>query len=383
MKKYIPTIRIVLYVLLVLQIFVFVFATTTPVYADDCERDPLNAADCMRTTGFRQSISVIMSVGGAGTMILVTILSGGAQPPPAPPVEQVPPVEPQTPVEEPPRPDQESPPEEAKPPKDKPPEEAKPTKQEKAPEESPPEEAQPPEEAPPAEQKPPEQPGVGEQIFTTIKDLVSATSNAVGGFNEYFEIADSPEKIRAIKQALDAWRKAPSADAAKKYLDQLRKSNSLRAKGLGDKLGLLSKGLDVIEAYNKAMKVCNDRGYTGVDKWMRLSAELGKKGLGWMLTKNPVVGLADAAVGGATQMIFGPEGKIDIGSTIDKTADAWDKYTQEAADLYYGDSVSQADQQRLDNLNRYLKRIRQQVNDGKISRDEGASRMRRLIKIMR
>jgi hypothetical protein len=49
-----------------------------PAYADDCARDPLNAADCMRTGGFRQGITVV--VGGAATagVVLSNILTSTA-----------------------------------------------------------------------------------------------------------------------------------------------------------------------------------------------------------------------------------------------------------------------------------------------------------------
>ncbi len=49
-----------------------------PVSADDCLTDPLNAADCMRTPGFRPAISIIISVGGTLATILVNVLSGTA-----------------------------------------------------------------------------------------------------------------------------------------------------------------------------------------------------------------------------------------------------------------------------------------------------------------
>ncbi len=44
-------------------------------YADDCTRDPLNAADCMRTPGFRPAIAIIVSVGATLATILVNVLT--------------------------------------------------------------------------------------------------------------------------------------------------------------------------------------------------------------------------------------------------------------------------------------------------------------------
>lgn len=73
------------------------FVSPDVAYADDCMRDPLNAADCMRTGGFRETIAIIVSLGGALATILVNILSGvplappAASPPPATPPAASPP----------------------------------------------------------------------------------------------------------------------------------------------------------------------------------------------------------------------------------------------------------------------------------------------------
>lgn len=69
---------------------VLTFASPEVAYADDCTRDPFNAADCMRTNGFRETIAVIVSLGGSITVILVNVLSGipiTTPPPAAPPRE--------------------------------------------------------------------------------------------------------------------------------------------------------------------------------------------------------------------------------------------------------------------------------------------------------
>jgi hypothetical protein len=60
---------------LVLAVILFM---PTSAYADDCTRDPLNAADCMRTGGFRQGITVV--IGGAATagVVVSNVISAGA-----------------------------------------------------------------------------------------------------------------------------------------------------------------------------------------------------------------------------------------------------------------------------------------------------------------
>lgn len=61
-----------------LQLVVFSLLLPEPVSAHDCLTDPLNAADCMRTPGFRPAITVIISLGGTIATILVNVLAGGA-----------------------------------------------------------------------------------------------------------------------------------------------------------------------------------------------------------------------------------------------------------------------------------------------------------------
>ena len=67
---------------LICQLLALSLLLPASAYADDCLTDPLNAADCMRTPGFRPVISVIISVGGTLATILVNLLgvapSGGA-----------------------------------------------------------------------------------------------------------------------------------------------------------------------------------------------------------------------------------------------------------------------------------------------------------------
>ena len=77
-------------------------------------------------------------------------------------------------------------------------------------------------------------------------------------------------------------------------------------------------------------------------------------------------------------MVWGPKDKIDIGSTIDKGADAWDKTTQEWASYTEGVIAQDADIQMKDQFLHGLRRIRNQVERGEITRAEGSARVRRL-----
>jgi len=62
----------------------------SPVSAHDCLSDIFNAADCMRTGGFRQGTAILVSLAATITTVLVNILSNlgsGPQPPEPPPTK--------------------------------------------------------------------------------------------------------------------------------------------------------------------------------------------------------------------------------------------------------------------------------------------------------
>ena len=70
--------KMIIFFLIACQVVAFSLLFPTQVYADDCLSDPLNAADCMRTGGFRQGVAVVISVGGTLATILVSVLGGAA-----------------------------------------------------------------------------------------------------------------------------------------------------------------------------------------------------------------------------------------------------------------------------------------------------------------
>jgi hypothetical protein len=66
---------LLIFVFVACQVTAFFLLFPNPAYADDCLRDPLNAADCMRTTGARQVGSVVISLAGTLAATLVSIVS--------------------------------------------------------------------------------------------------------------------------------------------------------------------------------------------------------------------------------------------------------------------------------------------------------------------
>ncbi len=326
-------------------------------YADDCTRDPFNAADCMRTGGFRETIAVFVSLGAALATVLVNILSGIsiAPPPAAPPAV--------TPAAPPPA--------------------APPT----IPAAPPP--AAPPAAPPPIPAAPPQRdwPKVAEDfvasgtessLFDLIKNLTGPGATVVGSLSEFFTFPDRAEVIEAIRKARDAWHANPGKATGDAYRKAIQEINDLRLKKWSDRLDYASKFVDVIDAVGSGLRKAEERGFTGIDKYLTIGAELGKKRLAWALTKNPAVGLVDAALGGATEMIWGKEGRVDIGSCIDKGADAWDRTTQEYFSNTQGQIAADADIQTQDQFLHGLRRIKDQVARGEISREEGIARIHRL-----
>jgi hypothetical protein len=340
-----------------------------PVYADDCLSDPLNAADCMRTPLFRPAIAVIMSVGSALVTILVNILSGaataagaaatgaaagaattgstaGAAAASAAPSAAT---------------------------------------------------SDAPKSPTPTSDKPPA-PGIIDKIqgsteaglqnivaspwWDLTKIIAAPSSTIIGSMSEFLDFREGAETVQKIRDSLRVWQKNPTKEAAEEYLKNLRGTTNSRLQKLGGALDVFSKGVDLVDAVGNGLKKANDRGFTGIDKVLTVGAEMVKKDLAWLLTKNPVVGLADAALGGATEMIYGKGNRIDIGSTIDKGADAWDQTTQEYFNNTQGGSDADAQNQVQDNFLRFLRRIKGQVDKGQISRETGSARIKHLRDVM-
>ncbi len=325
-------------------------------YADDCTRDPLNAADCMRTPGFRPVISIIVSLGGTVATILVNVLSGAAAAAGSTSGGMIPSVTLQPPVPPPVAPPGVSPPLPPAPPPVAPPGAS----------------PQPP--APPPQTGAP--PGMLQNAFDIIKNLAGPAATITGSLSEFFTFPDSPQVVDGIRTALQAWRNNPTKANADALRKAVRNTNDLRLGRAAERLDLLSKAVDVVDAVRNGLSKAQERGYTGIDKAMAIGAELGKKGLTWILTKNPMVGLTDAAVGGATEMIWGV--RIDIGSAIDRGANAWDNITQEWARYTEGSIAQDAEMKMHDQFLHGLRRIRSQVERGEITPAEGIERVERL-----
>ena len=92
MKRLLNSLSAVQKAVLVLSLMFALLALAAPpmVSADDCLADPLNAADCMRTPGYVQTITIIFSGLPAVAAIIPNLVGGSKPPVPAGPTDTTP-----------------------------------------------------------------------------------------------------------------------------------------------------------------------------------------------------------------------------------------------------------------------------------------------------
>ena len=200
----------------------------------------------------------------------------------------------------------------------------------------------------------------------------------------------SAETIQKIRDSVQAWRNNPSAGAAAEYLKNLRGTTNLRVQRLAGTLGVVGQVVDVTDAVMTGLKTAQERGYTGMDKVLTVGAEVVKKDLVWLLTKNPAVGLTDFVVGKVTTYAWGKDKNWSIGNTIDRGSKAWDEKTNEYAGYTGGALFAPTNKEfgaslpndpEIRQKDQYLHgihQIKKLVSQGEISLQEGGARIRRL-----
>lgn len=206
-------------------------------------------------------------------------------------------------------------------------------------------------------------------FITQKTGLVSAV---IGAVNDY----DLANQVKNLKSALDAWRKLPTKEVGEKLVNAA--SRVVKIQNIANKLTNITRAVDLVDAVQKGLKKAEDRGYTGLDKGLAVTAEGLKKGLNWMLTKNPAVGLADAIISNVSTHVSGGKVNISIGTGIDKAADAWDQATQDYAANIYDSAGVEGKMQVADQFSLAVRRIKGQIASGKISQQEGARRARQI-----
>jgi len=250
---------------------------------------------------------------------------------------------------------------------------------------------------PPIEVQPPARPAAApksgsEHLWDIATNLTGSSAAVTSSLSEYFDFQEDAKTFQKTRDSLQAWKKNPTKEAADAYSKNLRSmtnQNAMLAKA-AKVLGNAANVLDGADAVIKGMKKASERGYVGTDYALAVGAEISKKALNYALTKNPVAGLFNAAVGGYSEMVYGKDSRIDLSSIIDKGADAWDRTTQEYAANTGGDWIAPrnenfgdvlANDSELRRKDQYLHGVRQikkLVGQGKISLKEGGARIRHL-----
>lgn len=240
----------------------------------------------------------------------------------------------------------------------------------------------------------PQSKSAGEHLWDIAVNVVGSSATVTGSLSEFFDFQEDAETLKKLRSSIRAWRQNPTKETADTYLKNLRKTTNVRLSRASEALGNAANVLDIADGVVQGLKKASEGGYSGTDKILVVGAELSKKALNYALTKNPMVGLVNSAVGGLTEMAYGKEGRIDIGSIIDKGAEAWENVTQEYATYTGGDWFAPRNEDFADVLandpeirrkDQYLHGIRQikkLVEQGKLSRQEGSARIRHLRKTM-
>jgi len=216
--------------------------------------------------------------------------------------------------------------------------------------------------------------------FNLVKDTVSTTGTLTGIYEQFLTNPNSLKTANIIKDVVKKLDQTPGVEATAEYVADVAKVKAAeKVAKIGKKLGVAGKLLDTAEALMNAEKICNERGYHGFDAALRTYAEVGKKGVVWLLTENPVVGLADAAAGGASSMVFGTDNKVDLSVAVEKADYAWDNVTRHASNKWNRSFESAAESEKAENLKHLTERIRNQVEEGKVSKQEGSRRLQRVL----
>ncbi len=357
-------------------------------YADDCFRDPLNANDCLRTGGAAQIIAGLAAtmtavlVNGAEIIkTLVEIREGGTTRKDTPETEK-------QSGSEPPKKDKESQADSGKPPPEtqagsteRPPPDGdktavvqKPgaetqqsssgdTQQASSPSKPEPQQATMVKPGPAQVAQPPAEPP--KSWFDTTKMIIDYV-NKIKGVADPTLIKNAEDAIRISRRMWDVFQNKASAD---KYIQAIR--NRMSIDKWGNRLQKAGYIADAIDAVIKAGGVIQKRGYQGWEKAGAYYVEGVNKVLVTMLTKNPVVAIADQVIGDLTGH--------NIESTIRAGEEAWHNVTQEYANNIYNVNAYDAQIQTQDNFLRYVRKLKKMTADGQITHDEARRRARRVF----
>jgi hypothetical protein len=273
--------------LLVITLFVLlILAIPSPVFADSCIEDPLNAALCMRTEIIRPAIMAAVAFIGTVCAVLVVYLTNTRIAP--------------------------------KSTKGQPaslPNRQEPISAEEVLAEHPTSASQPI--------------NVLESIFHSESSLVKATQVVDETITTYGIYKDRADILQKIMDENNAWRQNPSKRGAEEYIRKIREVNNTRKLKIAGSLGKSSWDMNVSEALNKAYKVIRDERILITDSGQKnTNSDPTRKPFSYLLSTNPVAGLINSIVGGATTCLIDESQPVEIGGITEQYEEGWERSVQ-------------------------------------------------------
>ncbi len=224
-------------------------------------------------------------------------------------------------------------------------------------------------------EKEPEEGKTLEDLTKSLKDqggMISALSGLITIEGARQSWTKYTEYINKITDQLDKMGKP----WAQKWKKEILSRAGIGLKDLPDSSKIVDKAghvMRVIDGLKNVLDKIQKKGYKDpIDIGCALVEETGKQVINWVITKNPLVGLADTILSSATG------GKVSVRAVIDAGANKWDETTQEwANNLYNNDAeISQKLQGQWDLSKNKI------MNNPNLSHDQKVQRMKRIYKIL-
>ena len=224
-------------------------------------------------------------------------------------------------------------------------------------------------------EKEPEEGKTLEDLTKSLKDqggLISALSGLITIEGARQSWTKYVEYINKITNQLDKMGKP----WALKWKKEILSRAGIGLKDLPDSSKIVDKAghvMRVIDGLKNVLDKIQKKGYKDpIDIGCALVEETGKQVINWVITKNPLVGLADTILSSATG------GKVSVRAAIDAGADKWDKTTQEWANNLYNND-DQISQKLQGQWNLSKNKIMSNTN---LSHDQKVQRIKRIYNIL-
>jgi hypothetical protein len=125
------------------------------------------------------------------------------------------------------------------------------------------------------------------------------------------------------------WRKNPSKRVAEEYIRKTREIINTRKLKIAGALGKASWDMNVSDALNKAYKVIRDEHIQITDSGQKnTTTDPTRKPFSYLLATNPVAGLVNSIIGGATSCKTDERQPVEIGGVTEQYEESWERSIQ-------------------------------------------------------